>query len=72
MKVWLAMHREIPEIGHLCLNFIDDYNNNMNRADIVDQLRNQSTRPLDEELEMVVGVFNLGDWSCRCQRIQNV
>ena len=41
MKVWLAVHREIPEIGHLCLNFIDDYNNNMNRADIVDQLRNQ-------------------------------
>jgi hypothetical protein len=40
-KVWLAVHREIREIGHLRLNFIDIYNMNMNGADIADQLRNQ-------------------------------
>ncbi len=28
-------------MGHLRLNFIDDYNNNMNGADIADQLHNQ-------------------------------
>jgi len=31
--VWLAVYREICEIGHLRLNFIDDYNNNMNGAE---------------------------------------
>jgi len=40
-KVWLAVHKQIREMGHLHLNFIDDYNNNMNGADIADQLRNQ-------------------------------
>jgi hypothetical protein len=40
-KVWLAIHRKIHEIGHLCLNFINIYNQNMNGADIVDQLQNQ-------------------------------
>jgi hypothetical protein len=40
-KFWSAVHREIREMGHLCLNFIDDYNNNMNKANIVDQLQNQ-------------------------------
>ena len=40
-KVWSAVHKQIREMGHLCLNFIDDYNNNMNGADIADQLRNQ-------------------------------
>jgi hypothetical protein len=40
-KVWSAVHREIRTIGYLRLNFIDDYNNHMNGADIADQLRNQ-------------------------------
>jgi hypothetical protein len=40
-KVWSAVHREIREMGHLSLNFIDNYNNNMNGADNADQLRNQ-------------------------------
>jgi len=40
-KVWSAVHREIREMGFLRLNFIDNYNNNMNGADIADQLRNQ-------------------------------
>ena len=40
-KVWSAVHREIHDMGHLRLNFIDDYNNNMNGADIADQLQNQ-------------------------------
>ena len=40
-KVWSAVHKQIREMGHLRLNFIDDYNNNMNGADIADQLRNQ-------------------------------
>ena len=40
-KVWSAVHREIRKIGYLRLNFIDDYNNHMNGADIADQLRNQ-------------------------------
>ncbi len=40
-KVWSAVHREIHEIGHLCLNFIDIYNHNMNGADIANQLWNQ-------------------------------
>jgi hypothetical protein len=40
-KVWSAVHREIQEMGHLHLNFIDNYNNNMNGADIADQLWNQ-------------------------------
>ena len=31
--VWSAVHREIREIGHLRLNFIDDYNNHMNGAE---------------------------------------
>ncbi len=38
-KVWSAVHREIREIGLLCLNFIDNYNNNMISTDIADQLR---------------------------------
>jgi hypothetical protein len=40
-KVWSTVHKQILEMGHLRLNFIDDYNNNMNGADIADQLRNQ-------------------------------
>ena len=40
-KVWSAVHREIREMGFLRLNFIDNYNNNMNGADVADQLRNQ-------------------------------
>ena len=40
-KVWSAVHREIREIGYLLTNFIDNYNNHMNGADIADQLRNQ-------------------------------
>ncbi len=40
-KVWSAVHKQIREMGHLCLNFIDDYNNNMSGADIADQLFNQ-------------------------------
>jgi hypothetical protein len=40
-KVWSAVHRKIREMRHLRLNFIDDYNQNMNGADIADQLRNQ-------------------------------
>ncbi len=40
-KVWSAVHREILEMEHLCLNFIDNYINNMNRAVIADQHRNQ-------------------------------
>jgi hypothetical protein len=43
-KVWSAVHREIREIGFLRLNFIDNYNNNMNSTDIADQLRG-SYRP---------------------------
>ncbi len=43
-KVWSAVHREICEIGFLRLNFIDNYNNNMNSTDITDQLRG-SYRP---------------------------
>ena len=43
-KVWSAVHREILEIGFLRLNFIDNYNNNMNLTDIADQLRG-SYRP---------------------------
>ena len=35
-KVWPAVHKEIREIGYLRTNFIDDYNNHMNGADIVD------------------------------------
>ena len=34
LKVWSAVHKQIREMGHLRLNFIDDYNNNMNGADI--------------------------------------
>jgi hypothetical protein len=40
-KVWSAVHKEIHAIGHLWLNFIDVYNQNMNGADIADQLQNQ-------------------------------
>jgi len=43
-KVWSAVHREIREIGFLRLNFIDNYNNNMNSTDFADQLRG-SYRP---------------------------
>jgi len=40
-KVWSAVHQEIREMRHLRLNFIDNYNQNMNVADITDQLQNQ-------------------------------
>jgi hypothetical protein len=60
-KVWSAVHREIREIGFLRLNFIDNYNNNMNSTDIA-----------NETTEMVVGFFHLGDRSGRRKRVQNV
>ncbi len=38
-KVWSVVHREIRGIRFLHLNFIDNYNNNMNSTDIANQLR---------------------------------
>ncbi len=40
-RVWSAVHKQIKEVGFLCLNFIDNYNANMNSVDIANQLRNQ-------------------------------
>jgi hypothetical protein len=72
-KVWDANENKKSLIKFLRLNVIEDYNNNMNRTDIADQLSGcLPTGSLDAEQQMVVGVFYMGDWSCRCKCLQNI
>ena len=72
-KVWDANENKKSLIKFLRLNVIEDYNNNMNRTDIADQLSGcLPTGSLDAEQHMVVGVFYMGDWSCRCKCLQNI
>ena len=44
---------------------------NMNSTDIADQLWGVTDRIIGCGTEkMVVGIFHMGDWSCRCQCLQ--
>jgi hypothetical protein len=57
-------------MAHLCLNVIDNYNSNMNGTDITNQLQGvhrPNLQSLDEELEVVVELFYLGNWGSECE-----